>query len=90
MVGMSKKIKNCKVYLRSFPGAKVQCMDNYKKPSIRNEPDHFIVHVGTNDLNSEVPSKSIPESIVDLTMSLKTDSNDVSFLTLYQEQKTLF
>ena len=87
---MSKKIKNCKVYVRSFPGAKVQCMDNYKKPSIRNEPDHFIVHVGTNDLNSEVPSKSIPESIVDLTMSLKTDSNDVSFLTLYQEQKTLF
>ena len=34
---MSKKIKNCKVYVRSFPGAKVQC--------IRDEPDHFIVHV---------------------------------------------
>ena len=43
-----------------------------------DEPDHFIVHVGTNDLNSEVSSKSIAESIVDLAMSLKTVSNDVS------------
>ena len=75
---MSKKIKNCKVYVRSFPGAKVQCMDDYKKPSVRDKPDHFIIHVGTNDLNSEVSPKSIAESIVDLAMSLKTESNDVS------------
>ena len=61
-----------------FPAQKVQCMDDYKKPSIKDEPDHFIIHVGTNDLNSEVPSKSIAESIVDLAMSLKTESNDVS------------
>ena len=53
-------------------------MDDYKKLSIRDEPDHFIVHVGTNDLNSEVSSKSIAESIVYLTMTLKTESNNVS------------
>ena len=75
---MSKKIKNCKVYVQSFPGAKVQCMDNYKKPSIRDELDHLIIHVGTNDLNLEVSSKSIAELIVDLAMSLKTESNNVS------------
>ena len=75
---ISKKIKNCKVYVRSFPGAKVQCMDDYKKPSVRDKPDHFIIRVGTNDLNSEVSPKSIAESIVDLAMSLKTESNDVS------------
>ena len=46
---MSKKTKHCKVYVRSFPGTKVQCMDDYKKPLIRDEPDHFIVLVGTND-----------------------------------------
>ena len=51
-------------------------MDDYKKPSIRDEPDHFIIHVGTNNLNSEVSPKSISESIVDL--ALKTESNDVS------------
>ena len=74
---MSKKIKYCKVYVRSFPGAKVQCIDDYKKPSIRDEPDHFIIHVGTNDLNLGVSSKSVAESIVDLAMFLKTESNDV-------------
>ena len=73
---MSKKIKTCKVYGQSFPGAKVQCMDDYKKPSVRDKPDNFIVHVGT-DLNSEESPKSIAESIVDLAMSLKTESNDV-------------
>ena len=75
---MSKKTKNCKVYVRSFPAAKVQCMNDYKKPSVRDKPDHFIIHVGTNDLNSEVSPKSIAESIVDLAMSLKTESNDVT------------
>ena len=49
---MSKRIKNCKAYVRSFAGAKVQCMDDYKKPLMRDELDHFIVHVGTNDSNA--------------------------------------
>ena len=51
-------------------------MDDYKKPSTRDEPDHFIIYVETNDLNSEVSSKSIAESVVDPVMSLKTESND--------------
>ena len=73
---MFQKIKNCKVYVQSFPGVKIQCMDDYKKPPIRDEPDHFIVHVGTNDLNSELSSKLV-ELIVDLAMCRKTESNDV-------------
>ena len=47
---MSKKMKNCEVYVRSFPNAKVQYMRDYKKPSMRDEPDNFITHFGTNDL----------------------------------------
>ena len=45
---------------------------------MRDELDHFMVHVGTNDLNLEVSLKSIVESTVDLAMSLKTESNNVS------------
>ena len=44
---MSKKMKNCNVYIPSFPCAKVQCMNDCKKPSI-------MMHIGTTDLNSEV------------------------------------
>ena len=69
-------MKNCKVYVRSFPDAKVQYMRDYKKPSMRDEPDNFITHFGTNDLKWEVSSKSIAESIVDLEISLKAKSNN--------------
>ena len=74
---ISKQIINCKVYLLNFPGKKAQCIDHYKKPSMRDIPDLFIVYVGTNDLNSEVSSKSIAETIVDFAMSLKSESNNV-------------
>ena len=48
---LSKKLNpKCKVMVRSFPGATTQCMNDYVKPSIRAQPDHFILHVGTNDL----------------------------------------
>ena len=57
-------------------------MDDYKKLSIQDETDHFIVHVGTKDQNSEVSLKSIAESIVGLTIPMKTESNDV-FLIPY-------
>ena len=67
-----KSIKICKVYVRSFPRAKLQCMSDYKKPLMRDKLDHSIVHAGTNDINS-VLSKSIAESIVDLAVSLKAE-----------------
>ena len=51
---MAKKIQsNCKIYVKTFSGATVSCMEDYMKPSLRNPPDHFILHVGTNVLSSE-------------------------------------
>ena len=64
-------------------------MDDYKKPSIKYKPDHFIIHLGTNDLNSKVSSKSIPESIVDLAMSLKTNDVSVSDIILRTDNSLL-
>ena len=60
---MSKKLENCKVYLKSFSGSKVRCMKDHMKPSMREKPDHTILHVGTNDLNSDRPSDLRAESI---------------------------
>ena len=51
---MAKKIQtNCKVFIKTFSGETVSCMEDYMKPSLRNPPDHFILHVGTNDLSSD-------------------------------------
>ena len=63
---MSKKLKNCKVckvYVKDFSGSKVRCIRDHMKPSMREKPDHTILHVGTNDLNSDRPSDIRAESI---------------------------
>ena len=40
------------------------------KLSLRNPPDHFIFHFGTNDLSSEKSSMEIAESIINLACRL--------------------
>ena len=48
---LSKNVdRKHKVYVRSFSSAKVKPMKYYVKPCIReNNPDHGIIHVGTNE-----------------------------------------
>ena len=73
---MSKKLNaNCKVFVKTFSGAKTTCMHDYVKPSVRNSPDHFILHVGTNDLSSDKSPEEIARSIIDLATSIKNNSN---------------
>ena len=80
---MAKKTQsNCKIYVKTFSGATVSCMEDYMKPSLRNLPDHFILHVGTNDLCSEDCSMEIAESIINLACRLKNEIHDVSVSTI--------
>ena len=51
--------------MKAFSRATVSCMENYMKPSLRNPPDHFILHVGTNDLSCEKSSMET-DKIMDL------------------------
>ena len=48
-----KLISKYKLCVRNFSGAKMKCMKDYLKPSLRENPNHVILHVGTNALNSE-------------------------------------
>ena len=76
---MSKKLNaNCKVFVKTFSGAKRTCMHDYVKPSVRNSLDHFILHVGTNDLSSDKSPEEIARSITDLATSIKNEKHDVS------------
>ena len=53
-------------------------MKDYMKPSTREKPNHTILHVGTNDLNSDGPTDLIAKSIADLAITLKSNSQNVS------------
>ena len=70
---------NQKVYVRNFPSAKVKYTKDYVKPCIReNNPDHVIIHVGTNDLNSPAAPERIARSIVDLARNIKTENRSMN------------
>lgn len=54
--------------------AKVQYMKDHSKPSLRENPDHFILHVGINNLNSDRKHGLIAKSIVDIALSMKNEA----------------
>ena len=68
----------CKVLVKTFFRCKNNCMHYYIKPSVRSSPDHFILHVGTNDLSSDKSLEEIARSIIDLATSIKNKKHDVS------------
>ena len=64
------------VKVRSFVSVKVSFMNDHVEPTLRDfNPEHIIIHVGTNDLNIERTASQIAKSIVDLCQSLKTDTS---------------
>ena len=66
------------VKVRSFSSAKTRCMHDHVKPTMRDfNPERVILHVGTNDLNSDKTASQIANSIVELALSLKNDNNKI-------------
>ena len=59
-----------KVYAKQFSGARTKCMKDYMKPSLQENPYHFILHEGTNDLKTERFPELIVKSIVHLATTL--------------------
>ena len=72
--GLSSKDR---VYIKSFPGAKIECMEDYLKPSIKYNPDVFLLHCGTNDLRSEKNATEIATEIISLANKLKKGENEI-------------
>ena len=76
---MSEKLNaNCKVFGKTLWGAKIKCINDYIKQPVRNSSDHFILHVGTNDMSSDKSPEEIARSIIDLATSTKNENHDVS------------
>ena len=75
---LSESLDNCKICVKDLPGARVRCMQDYVRPTIRENPNHIILHVGTNDLTTNIPTEKVVESIIDLASSLKSNSCSVA------------
>ena len=68
---------NEKVYVKSFSGSTIKCMDDYIKPSMRYNPAVVLLHVGTNDLHTNKSSEVIANEIITLYSSIKNSQNEV-------------
>ena len=76
---ISRKLQgNCKAYVKHFSGAKTKCMKDIIKPSPRENSNHYILHVGTNELCLDRSPELIAKSIIDLASTLEIESHDVS------------
>ena len=73
----------CIVKKRDSASAKTSCMKDYIKPTLLElDPEHVILHVGTNNLNSPLPPKEIAHGIIDLAKSMKTDNRNITISTI--------
>ena len=50
-----KSLDNCKLYVKDFPTARVGSIQDYVRPTIRENLDHIILHLGTTDLGTNIP-----------------------------------
>ena len=54
-------------------------MKDYGNPCIRERnPDYVILHVGTNELDSELPPERIAKSVIDDAKNIQSDNRMVS------------
>ena len=84
--GLSSKEK---VFIKSFAGAKNECMSDYITPSLKYKPDVIILHCGTNDLRSEKSTEDIATEIINLAKRMKSDNNDIIISGLVERNDIL-
>ena len=88
---LTKKLRNKKlIKIRSFSGARVSCMYDHVEPTIREfNPNHIILHVGTNELKSSKTASLISRSVIDLALSLKSETNAVMISLIVPRKDSL-
>ena len=84
------KGKKENIIVKSFPGATLNCMIHYVKPSIAKKPERIILHCGTNDLkNVKKPAEEITNNIIDLAKEVKWEEIEIVVSTLTAREDKL-
>lgn len=66
-----------KMVVKSFPGATTEDMEDFVKPLLRKKPDNVVLHIGTNDLNTQEP-RLTAEGIVNLALQIEGDAPETN------------
>ena len=60
--------------MKTFKAFKVRCVKDHIKLSLKEKPNHIVLHVGTNDLVSDRLPDLMAKSIVDVASSIKSEN----------------
>ena len=71
---LTRKLNHkCLVKVPPFNLGKLRCMHGHAKSTVQDfDPDHIILHCGTNDLSSDRTSNQLAREIINLALSLKS------------------
>ena len=73
---LGRKVKQ-NVIMKSFPGAKLDCMSHYAIPTVKSNPDRIIIHCETNNFKMDESPEGITEKTTELAKSVKSTTNEV-------------
>ena len=73
-----KLVNKQQVIVKSFSGAKTECMSEYVKPTLKRNPDRIILHTGTNDLSTDSTDKELATSIINLVTDISASCPSIS------------
>ena len=65
--------------MKHFSGYTTEDMVTYIKPPLKRNPDHFMIHAGTNDLRSNQDPETIARNIAEVANNRKTDTNNFKY-----------
>ena len=75
---IQEKLVNKQQVVKSFSGAKTECMSEYIKPTLKRNSDRIILHTGTNDLSTDSTDKELATSIINMVTDISASCPSIS------------
>ena len=78
---INREAPQVKTSIKTFPGATIEQMKSYIRPTIEEDPDGIIIVCGTNNLRSATPEE-VANKMISLAFEVKKEINDVAISSI--------
>ena len=78
---INREAPQVKTSIKTFPGATIEQMKSYIRPTIEEDPDGVIIVCGTNNLRSATPEE-VANKMISLAFEVKKEINDVAISSI--------
>ena len=85
---LGRKVKQ-NVIVKSFPGAKLDCIYHYAIPTVKSNPDSIIMHCGTSNLKMDESPEAITEKTIEVAKRVKSTTNEVEISSIIPHRDKL-